>query len=166
MQHPQHPHQCPSYNVPMGNVRMHSEFRQEFKTVELLPHSVCPLGFFVFHFILNVWVTKALEKSGPKRKKKCIPTQLEPWPEKPLLMCFFCKHHRHPNRYHGKPSLQAAPVPGTVLDASILVILFHLFSSSIPRNHSWSHFAKEETDAPGGLAPKQELAEWRAEPRQ
>lgn len=57
-------------------------------------------------------------------------------------------------------------VPGAVLPASISVILFHPSAALGCRNHYRSHFAKEETDALGGLAPIQKLAEWRVEPRQ
>lgn len=57
-------------------------------------------------------------------------------------------------------------MPAAVLHASTSVILSHPSAALGCSNHYWSHFGKEETDALGGLAPNQELAEWRVEPKQ
>lgn len=67
---------------------------------------------------------------------------------------------------HDTMLVACSSVPGTVLHASTSVILFHPSAALGCRNHYWSHFAKEETGALGGLAPIQKLVEWRVEPRQ
>lgn len=142
---------------------MNSEFRQKCKTVELLPHSVCPLGFFVFHFNLSVLECWRLWRRVGLKGEKMHFNPVRALARETSANVFFCEyHHSHPKRYYSKPLLHVHLC--CVLHASTSMIFFHPSEALGYRNHYWSHFAKGETDVLGGLAPKKELVEWRTEP--